>query len=408
MTTVMVVVVWLVAGCVGALVARWWKWGAILAPVGGAIATLLARHAQDLGPLQGGTWVAPGLDSVGIVVGTVAAIAWFGALCAAEERTASDAWACGIGGAALIVALSAQQPFVWAESLTVGVTAVIWRWWSSHLPGGERMEMARMLALGAALCVVATPFLGPNLVPIGPRSALEGGLLAGGVTALIALPPLGGWVRSLPALDSRFLVGWSSMVVPAALVGAARMMPQLPLETQTALSDVLLVVGLTCAVYHALFAVWKPRDRPSRTLMADIGLAAAGIGSTHVVGAQGALVLLVMWACAAPLVWSLTLPALPRRLAWLSVCGFPATVGFWGRFLVLQALAGTNSAALEVGVLVVFLITASALLGAVARPTHGRDGPASVTRRSLLGALAVGTAVWGLVPALLLTPLARL
>jgi hypothetical protein len=145
--------------------------------------------------------------------------------------------------------------------------------------------------------------------------------------------------------------------------------------------------------------------RYGRVLIADLALAAAGLGSTHASGRLGCFVLVLTHLGAAPLLLHTARSALDRqrRLAWLSLSGLPPTPAFWGRYLVLLSLAAASGTALLAG-----LAASAALMGTAARALAGgwRPGdalPAPRVTRVLAWSVALGLLGLGFAPAWLTT-----
>jgi hypothetical protein len=173
------------------------------------------------------------------------------------------------------------------------------------------------------------------------------GLLATGVAALLAIYPLGGWaagiIGSLKPID---VAPWMILLVPVVLIIAERIPGGVLGDGTPVFEHVLLVVGLGSAVWSGVWAVrGAPAMRYGRVFMADIALCVAAVEGASVSPAiTGALVILVTHLTLAPI---LLRPAgagvlWPRRVAWALLSGVPPSPTFWGRLLLLEALAAGN------------------------------------------------------------------
>ncbi len=198
------------------------------------------------------------------------------------------------------------------------------------------------------------------------------------------------------------LAPWALLVAPTVLLGALALLPGLPPGARNPFANVLLVLGVVSAVWGGLMALRSTEpSRYGRVLIADLALAAAGLGSGHGPGRLGCFVLVLTHLGAAPLLLHAARSALDRqrRLAWLSLSGLPPTPAFWGRYLVLLSLVAVNETAMVAG-----LVAVAALMGTAARALAGgwRPGdslPAAASTRALAWAVALGLLVLGVAPA---------
>lgn len=305
--------------------------------------------------------------------------------------------------AACVVALAATVPVIWALAVAVAVSALALRW-ITGAPSRATLSAGRVAGLGAAVLLGGAAFLVPVAgPPVDTRTAVAGGLLAGGLCAAVALVPLGGWApavaASVAAVD---LAPWALMLAPSLLVTAGVILPGLPAGSRIPFANVLLVLGLASAVYGALQSVRSAPDaRYARVLITDLALVAAGVGTTHTQGRTGGFVLILAHLLAAPL---LLQPrrrdtARPRALAWFAVSGVPPGPAFWGRFLVLEGAAATSPIAF-----VAAAISAAALaLGAARSLVEASSGEAEPIPRgpaplAVAWLIALAAVVMGIVP----------
>jgi hypothetical protein len=266
-------------------------------------------------------------------------------------------------GAATVVMLAATVPIIWSVAVSAAVCALAARWIAVS-PGRPALAAGRVAGLGAAALLAAAAFL-PGAGPaIDTRTALAGGLLAGGVCAELAMVPLGGWgAAAVSAVRAADLAPWLLLLAPATLFSTGILLPTLPLGARTPLANALLATGLLTALYSAAQAL---RDRASsygRVAIADLGLAAAALGTQHSPARLGGYLLVLAHLCAAPLLLHQPRPGLhrQRRLAWLALTTLPPLPGFWGRFLVLQAFFAAGNRVSTPAYVAVALLTAVAV-----------------------------------------------
>jgi hypothetical protein len=409
MTPILLVAVWVAGGAValllGPLRARW------LAAAVPAVAGLCALAVSTVSPWPGpdasahyGASLALGRPAAGLLVAGGLALALTLAL--APRLDGGEVLTACAAGAACAVALAATVPIVWSVALAVAVATLTVRWITTA-PHRATLAAGRIAGLGAAALIAAAAFLpgaGPSL---DARTALAGGCLAAGVSALLALVPLGGWAAaSTGVVRGADLAPWALLVAPTVLLGATVLLPGLPPGARNPFANVLLSMGVVSALWGGLMALRSAEPaRYGRVLIADLALAAAGLGSTHTAGRLGCFVLVLTHMGAGPLLLHHARSALDRqrRLAWLSLSGLPPTPAFWGRYLVLLSLAAANGTALLAG-----LVTSAALMGTAARALAGGwrplDGlPAAPATRVLAWTVALGLLGLGLAPAWLTT-----
>jgi hypothetical protein len=142
--------------------------------------------------------------------------------------------------------------------------------------------------------------------------------------------------------------------------------------------------------------------RYGRVFMADIALCVAAVeGAAASPALTGALIILVTHLCLAPILLRPERAGLlwPRRVAWALLSGVPPSPTFWGRLLLLEALAAGNvgsTIAAVIAMASIFIATVMACSSrAVVTPVRGWRGRFPELAAWLL--LAVGIAI-GLAP----------
>src|SRR5258708_1381596 len=131
--------------------------------------------------------------------------------------------------------------------------------WIAASPGRAALATGRIAGLGAAALLAAAAFV-PRAGPaVDTRTALAGGLLAGGISAELGLVPLGGWVAgAISAVRSVDLAPWVLLLAPAMLFSVGLLLPLQAPGTRTPLANTLFGLGLATALYNAVQAM---RDR---------------------------------------------------------------------------------------------------------------------------------------------------
>lgn len=374
-----------------------------LAPlVAGLLALVVAVADHWPGPAATGGYGASmviGHPGIGLLAGAGVALA--ATFLLAPRLDGGEVLAAGFVGAATVVILSARVPIIWSVAVAAAVAALGARWIAAA-PGRAALSTGRVAGLGAAALLAAAAFL-PGAGPaIDTRTALAGGLLAGGICAELALVPLGGWgAAAIGAVRAADLAPWLLLLAPAVLFTTGVLLPILPLGARTPLQNVLLGLGLVTAVYSGLQALRERTTAYGRVVIADFALAAAALGTQHSPARLGGYLLVLTHLCAAPLLLHAPRPGLERqrRLAWLGLVSLPPLPGFWGRFLVLQAFFAAGNRVSVPAYVAVGLLTAVAVRALVGRErplapdatAAGRVGEA-VAWLSVAALLGVGLA----------------
>ena len=386
MTGATVAVTWLVAGALAALLlARFRRRRrlAALVPLAASIAALLSlQDGADLSVVaaQGGLFL--GRPAGGLVL--VSALAVTVCLVLAPPPDAGEIVVIAACGALATMALATGSPLTWGLCF-VAAMALFGVRWVAAAPARATLSAARVGTLGAALLLAASPFLPVDLTSVLPRAHLAGGLLAGGVAAMFALVPLGGWVTGGNRLvRGAALAPWALLLVPAILATAQTFQAVLPSDARSTVGFVLLPAGAISAGWAALRGLTGGDANPyPRVLLADLGLVAMGLATPEPGARVGSLLILLTHLCAGPLLLQDPLRALarPRRFAWLAVSGVPPTPAFWGRFAIVSALtAGFGGSPLLLTLPVLGALLVVALRAAAGASGGGDDsavGPAA-------------------------------
>lgn len=402
MTPVIYAAVWAACGVLAAALLplvrrRRLVWMApLVAGLLGLLATVSDRWPGPTAAAGYGASLTLGHPAVGLLVAAGVALAATFAL--APRLDGGEVVAAALAGAAVVVMLSATVPIIWSVAVAVAVAAFAVRWIAAT-PGRASLSAGRIAGLGAAALLAAAAFV-PRAGPaIDTRTALAGGLLAGGICAILAIVPLGGWAAAaVSTLRGADVAPWALLVAPAVLFTAGLLLPLQPLGARTPLANTLLSLGLVTALFNAVQAL---RDRAAaygRVLIADLALAAAALGTLHSPAQLGGYLIVLSHLCAAPLLLNPAREGLSRqrRMAWLSLVTVPPLPGFWGRFLCLQAFsAGGNRVSIPAYVAVAVL-TAVAVRGLAGRGVAPqRDTPAATMAGRAL-AWVVVAALFGL------------
>ena len=308
-----------------------------------------------------------GHPAVGLLVGAGVALAATFAL--SPRLEGGEVVAASMCGAAVVVVLSATVPIVWSVAIAVAVAAFAVRWIAAA-PGRPSLSAGRIAGLGAAALLAAAAFI-PRAGPaIDTRTALAGGLLAGGISAILAIVPLGGWAAAaMGALRGADVAPWALLVAPAILFTSGLLLPIQPSGTRTPLANTLLSLGLVTSLYNAVQALRDRRTAYGRVLIADLAFAAAALGTLHPSAQLGGYLIVLSHLCAAPLLLNPARAGLERqrRMAWLSLVTVPPLPGFWGRFLCLQAFSAAGNRVSTPAYVAVILLTAVAVRGLAGR-----------------------------------------
>ena len=347
MNPAVIAAVWVVLGLIGAAVLRRRTARLImLVPLAGAGLTLLAtRSAAQVVPL-GGLGAINGLDRAGQGLLVAAGISMALVIALHPAIDVSVARTVGVVGASVTLAMASGDPLLTALALTVAVGTLVLRW-IGQAPGRATLAAGRIAGSGTAALIAASPFLPLSGFTTGARPVVVGGLLVAGVAALLAIYPLGGWAAGvLSVIRPLDVAPWLVLLVPVVLLLAERIPEGVLGDGVPVYEHILLVVGLGSAVWGGFWAVRGPaRTRYGRIFMTDIALCIAAVGGTRNSPAvTGALIIVISHLTLAPillrpaesgLVW-------PRRVAWALLSGVPPSPSFWGRFLLLEALAAGN------------------------------------------------------------------
>ena len=343
-----------------------------IVPLVGAVLTFFAARSSAAAVPLGGLSGITGLDRAGQGVLIAAALSMVLVILLQPSIDPAIGRSIGVVGAAAVVAMSSSNPLVTGLVLTAAVATLVLRW-IGQSPGRMTLAAGRVAGTGTAAIVAASPLLPLTGFTTGDRPVVVAALLATGVAALLAVYPLGGWaagiMRTLRPVE---IAPWLILLVPVVLVIAERI-PGGVLGTGTPVFEhVLLVAGLGSAVWGGIWAVRGPEaTRYGRVFMADIALCVAAVEGAPVSPAiTGALVILLTHLALAPILLRSRDPGLrwPRRVAWALLSGVPPSPAFWGRLLLLEALAAGNVGSTIAATIAIGAIFIAAVLACAPRP----------------------------------------
>jgi hypothetical protein len=395
---------WLALGLVAsALLRRSTARLVALVPLVGAGLTLLATRSATAAVPLGGLAAITGLDRAGQGVLVVAGLSMTLVLLLQPSVDVSAGRAIGVVGAAATIAMASSDPLVTGLALTAAIATLALRW-IGQAPGKSTLAAGRIAGTGTAALIAASPFLPLTGFTSGDRPVVVAALLATSVAALLAVYPLGGWAAGvLGALRPIDIAPWLVLLVPVVLIIAERIPGGVLGNGSPVFEHVLLVVGLGSAVWGGVWAVRGPAAiRYGRVFMADISLCIAAVGGAAASPAvTGALIILVTHLTLAPILLRSDAAGLlwPRRVAWALLSGVPPSPAFWGRLLLLEALAAGNVGSTIAAVVAMAAIFVAAVMACWTRarvvPAAGWRGRAHDLVAWLL--IAVGIAI-GLAP----------
>lgn len=317
-----------------------------LVPLAGAGLTFLAARSTVPSISLGGLSAITGLDRAGQGVLVVAGVSMAVVVALHPSVHVSVARSIGMVGAAVTIAMASSDPLVTALALTAAIATLVIRWISLS-PGRSTLAAGRVAGGGTAALVAASPFLPLTGFTTGFRPVVVGAMLAIGFAALLAVYPLGGWAAGLlGSLRPLDVAPWLVLLVPVVLLIAERIPGGVLGDGIPVFEHLLLIVGLGSAAWGGLWAVRGPaRTRYGRIFMADIALSIAAVGGGRLSPAVvGALVMVLTHLTLAPILLRSGESGLrwPRRVAWALLSGVPPSPSFWGRLLILEALAAGN------------------------------------------------------------------
>jgi hypothetical protein len=317
-----------------------------IVPLAGAGMTLLVQRSSTAAVPLGGLVGVSGLDRTADGVLVAAGISMALVLLFQPALDASVGRIVGVAGAAATIALASGDPLVTALALTAAVTTLVLRW-IAQSPGRATLAAGRVAGTGTAALLAASPFLPLTGFTTGARPIVVATLLAAGIAALLAVYPLGGWAAGiLGVLKPVDVAPWLVLLVPAVLIIAERIPGGVLGDGSAVFEHALLIIGLGSAVWGGLWAVRGPATmRYGRVFMADIALCVAAVeGAAFSPAVAGALIILLTHLTLAPVLLRSEEAGLrwPRRVAWALLSGVPPSPAFWGRFLILEALAAGN------------------------------------------------------------------
>lgn len=403
----------------------WWLagvWGVLALVAWRLLPRIRRRRAAALGPLiaaaigtsaaTSGSWPGPlvsvsgggtlDLSREGLGLLFIAGIACGLTLVLAPLLDGAEVLAIGVVGAAAVIMLGTTVPVVWGAAAGVAAATLAVRW-ITVAPGRPTLAAARIVALGTATLAAAGTLIPGASGGSVARSSVAGVLLAVGFGALLAVVPLGGWATAIAgAVRGADLAPWLLVLAPAVLLSAAAAVPGLASDVRRPCAGGLLGLGLVSAIFGGVQACRAgPQMRFRRLVVADLALAAAGIGTLQGSGRLGGMLIVLADIAVAPLLLHAARPGLerPHRIAWLAVTGLPPAPAFWGRLLVLEGLAATSGLALTAGLAAGAALLATAARGLIAEGEPPGEGlPAGMALRLLGWAICLGALGLGFAP----------
>jgi hypothetical protein len=404
MNPAFIAVAWLALGLLASAVLRrrTARLVAVVPLVGAGLTLLTARSSAAAVPLGGLSGIA-GLDRTGEGVLVAAGLSMALVVLLQPAVDVAAGRTIGVVGAAATIAMASSDPLLTAIALTAAVATLVLRW-IGQSPGRATLAAGRVTGTGTMALVAASPLLPLTGFTTGDRPVVVAALLATGVAALLAVYPLGGWaagiIGSLKPID---VAPWLVLLVPVVLIIAERIPGGVLGAGSPVFEHVLLVVGLGSAVWGGIWAARGPRaTRYGRVFMADVSLCIAAVEGASVSPAMtGALIIVVTHLCLAPILLRAEASGLlwPRRVAWALLSGVPPSPTFWGRLLLLEALAAGNVGSTIAAVIAMALIFVATVMACSTRtpvlPVSGWRGRLPELAAWLL--LAVGIAI-GLAP----------
>jgi hypothetical protein len=374
-----------------------------IVPLAGAGLTLFATRSSAPALPLGGLTAITGLDRAGQGLLVVAGISLALVIVLQPAIDVSVARIVGVVGGAATVAMASSDPLVTALVLTAAVGTLALRW-IAQAPGRGTLAAGRVAGSGAAALIAASPFLPVTGFTTGARPLVVAALLLAGVASVLAVYPLGGWAASiLGSLRPLEVAPWLVLLVPVVLLLAERIPGGVLGDGVPLFEHGLLVLGLGSAAWGGYWAVRGPaRARYGRVFMSDVALCAAAVGGARVSPAvSGALIIVLTHMTVAPILLRAADAGLvwPRRVAWALLSGVPPTPSFWGRFLILEALAAGNLGSTVAAVFAMAAIFIAAVIACstkrAATPGAGWHGRVPEVGAWLL--VAIGIAI-GLAP----------
>jgi hypothetical protein len=395
--------VWVGLGGVTALLPRrrYARWVAIV-PLAGAGLTLLAARTLTPAVPLGGLSAITGLDRPGQGMLVVAGVSMALVVALQPAVDISIGRTIGVVGAAATLAMASSDPLVTALALAAAVGTLALRW-TAQAPGRATLAAGRVAGSGTAALIAASPLLPLSGFTTGARPVVVAALLAAGVASLLAVYPLGGWAAGIiGSLRPLELAPWLVLLVPVVLLLAERIPGGVLGDGVPLFEHVLLVLGLGSALWGGVWAAHGPaRARYGRVFMADVALCIAAVGGARSSPAvSGALIIVLTHLTIAPILLRGGETGLewPRRVAWALLSGVPPSPSFWGRFLILEALAAGNIGSTVAAVLAmtaIFIATVFACSSrtvAARRPAWGARAPEAVAWLLVAVGIALGLA----------------
>lgn len=379
-----------------------WRWVLPLAVVAvGVVAGLALRSSVGPAPLRMATFGLGSLVASRVAAGVL--VGGLGAL-ALELLVAGDT---GPGPAAVALALLVTIPAALAL-LTTGMVplalgaglllAMIWVRWQRV--AGPQLPV-RSLARQAVLvlaALLAAAALMPSARLDSAPPVLEAMLLAGGVTGLLGVLPFSSWVGAAIRVGRSEASVWRVWALPVGVLVGARLIATSPTSVALPLQELLVALGVASALFWSLRAALGPFQARYWRVLA----ADTGLICVAVglgsAEALAAALLLVLAHWLGGAVLGEESGTRSQLLAWIGLSGIPPFGGFAGRILIVIAAAGVSFTLMWSLLLVMGLQLAAA--ASAMRSTLSSSADPWPWRRELTGLVVAGAVlVLGLVPA---------
>lgn len=328
----------------------------------------------------------------GVLLGAVAAMALIALVAGSAAPTAAGQALFLALAAAAAVLVATDSPVVVAF-LAGGLSAALWlRWQRVVGPQLVVRSVARQGVMVFSAWLAAAALL-PGVRTGSSPPALVAILLALGLVGLMGVMPFSSWVSAAVRLDSREMLYWRVLLLPAGALLEARAVALSPALVATPLRELLIALGLATALFWGGWALLGPeRGRYPRALACDAGLVCLAVALGTVEGLTAAFILVALhWLAGAVL--SEPRGQRSRLVAWVGLSGLPPFGGFSGRLLVVLAAVSVSPVLAAVVLLVGGLQLGAAAAGM--RSSLRPDRAPVAWGPELLG-LAVGLVVLAL------------
>jgi len=393
----------------GLLAGAIWRWGArhwVLQVAGVLVAllvaALLAVHGLTSGR-QKAQLVADGIGQMGL--GRLAVGLLLGALAAlALELVVAGKESLEAGATGLLVALGAPAAVVLtSDSLLVVAfaTAVlmgsVWLRWQQIAGPQLSVRSLGRQAVIVFAALVAAAAILPSVRLGAAPSLLEAVLLAAASAGVMGVLPFSGWAGAVLTLGPRENAFWRLWMVPVGLLLEARLIAASSTAVATSLRELLIGLGLATALFWGARGLLGPESGRYSRILA----CDVGLMCTAVAFAtvQGlaAALILVLAHWLAGGLFTAESGVRPRLLALIGISGIPPFGGFTGRILLVITAASFSPTLSALVLLVVGLQLGIAAAGMRAN-LASRPTTSSVPRELVGLVTALSTVILGVVP----------